>query len=290
MIGWAKRYEICHIRDRNFCSVTGSELERTTGHAAPLIARFARFGFAIKGIVTILIGALALRYALGRGGGVRGHQGAIEVLLAEPFGEIILAVLAFGLAGYALWMFVEAIVDPERKGTGFRGLAERGAFLVTGVGYAVLAYATMNLLLSRSITGGMDLEDLAATLLTPVLGRWSIGLVGGIVVVAGLLQLRLGITAGFRHILRWGLSRAERVLAIASGSIGYVTLGVLSLLVGSSLVQVAIRYNPSEAGGWEEALWLLGSLVEGRWLLRVVSMGLICYGFYFVLLLRYRAL
>ena len=109
--------------------MTGIKL---TGAAAPVITHLARLGFAAKGIVTILIGALALRFALGLGGGITGPRGAIGVLYNEPFGRTNLALLATGLAGYALWMFVEAILDPDRKGASFQGLAERVAFFVTG--------------------------------------------------------------------------------------------------------------------------------------------------------------
>ena len=267
-----------------------TELDRAIGDAAPFIDRFARFGFAIKGIVTILIGALALRYALGWGGGVTGPQGALEQLLAEPLGELLLAVLATGLGAYAVWMFVEAFADPERKGSGLQGLAERGAFFVTGIGYALLARATIHLLIAESVEQGMGLEELAGIILTPGIGRWAVGIVGGVVMIAGVLQLRLGFVAGFRHILRENLSMAWRVVMITSGVLGYVTLGILSLMVGYSLIQVAIQYNPSEAGGWEEALWLLVGMAEGRWLLGLVSTGLICYGFYFVLQMRYRTL
>jgi hypothetical protein len=270
--------------------VTGSDLDRAVGGAAHLIDRFARFGFAIKGIVTVLIGALALRYALGWGGGVTGPGGALEALLREPLGGLILGVLAVGLVAYALWMFVEAILDPEQKGTGVQGLAERIAFLVTGVGYTLLARAAFNLLSARSVTGGMTLEDLAAAVLTPHIGRWAVGLVGAAVMIAGALQLRLGITAGFRSTLRPVRSTAWRAAILISGIFGYITLGVLSLMVGYSLFQVAVRYEPSEAGGWDEALWLLVGLVEGRWLLGLVATGLICYGFFFVLLMRYRKL
>lgn len=270
--------------------MTSTELDHAAGNAAPIIDRFARFGFAAKGIVTILIGALALRYALGRGGGVTGPQGAIEALLHESFGKVTLAVLAAGLLGYALWMFVETLLDPERKGAGFRGLAERIAFFVTGVGYLLLAWTAVKLLLGASDTHGADLDDLAATVLTPVVGRWTVGLVGGIVMAAGLLQLRLGITAGFRHIIRRDISKVERLVTIACGSIGYVALGILSMIVGYSLIEVAVRYDPAAAGGWDEALSLLAALVEGRWLLGLVSAGLILYGFYSVLLMRYRAL
>lgn len=266
-----------------------SQLDRKVG-VAPVIERLARFGFAAKGIVTITVGALALRYALGRDGELTGLQGAIQVLLEEPFGKFVLSVLAVGLTGYALWMFVDAILDPERKGSGLQGLAERGAFLVTGIGYALLAQATIRLLLGTNATGGTDLAHLVARVLTPRLGRWCVGLVGGIVIISGLLQLRLGITAGFRGTLRRDMSRLERIVVIVSGSMGYVTLGVLSLMVGYSLVQVAVRYDPSEAGGWDKALWLLGHVVHGRWLLGLVSVGLIFCGFYFVLLMRYRSL
>jgi hypothetical protein len=108
--------------------------------------------------------------------------------------------------------------------------------------------------------------------------------------IAGLLQLRLGLTAGFRSTLGPVRNTAWRVAIFTTGILGYVTLGVLSLMVGYSLVQVAVHYQPSEAGGWDEALWLLVGLVEGRWLLGIMSTGLICYGFYFVLLRRFRRL
>jgi hypothetical protein len=266
------------------------QLEQVAGGAAPVIDRVARFGFAAKGVVTIMVGGLALRYAIGWGGRVTGPEGAIQSLLEEPLGPIILAVLALGLAGYAVWMLLAAIMDAEHKGSGFRGLAERVAFLVTGVGYALLAYAGVRLLSGRSSGGGQGLDDLAAAVLTPRAGRWLVGLVGVIVMTAGLLQLRLGITGGFRNSLRRDLSRGERMLLVVVGGVGYVALGILSLIVGYSLVEVAVDYNPSEAAGWDEALWLLSRLEAGRRLLGVVSTGLILYGFYSVLLVRYRAL
>ncbi len=44
--------------------LTGPKLERTAGDAAPVMDRLVRFGFGAKGIVTILVGGLALRYAM----------------------------------------------------------------------------------------------------------------------------------------------------------------------------------------------------------------------------------
>jgi hypothetical protein len=110
------------------------------------------------------------------------------------------------------------------------------------------------------------------------------------VMTAGVLQIRLGITAGFRDRLRKDLSRVWYALTVASGRVGYMALGVLSLLIGASLVRVAVDYDPSEAAGWDEALGLLSTLGEGTWVLGGAAVGLILYGFYFVLLLRVREL
>jgi Domain of Unknown Function (DUF1206) len=270
--------------------MTDPQLERVAGGAAPVLNRLTRFGFGAKGLVTVLVGVLALRFALGRGGELTGQQGAIESVLGQPFGRVALAVLGAGLAAYALWMFVAAFVDPEQKGVRFQGIAERLGFFATGVGYVLLAWASAKLLLGKGDGGGMDLDDIAATLLTPYAGRVLVALVGAIVMTAGVLQLRLGLTGRFRQSLRADLTRWEGFATGVSGTLGYGTLGVLSLMVGWSLVQVAIEYDPSEAAGWDDALWLLSSLSEGRWLLGIAAVGIILYGVYFVLLVRYRRL
>ncbi|HWB43516.1 MAG TPA: DUF1206 domain-containing protein [Gemmatimonadales bacterium] len=269
--------------------MTGPGLARVAGEAAPVLERLTRLGFLAKGVVTVLVGALALQYALGRGGDLTGPGGAIRAIRDQPFGRVSMLMLIAGLAGYALWMFVAAFVDPERKGTGLAGIAERVGFFFTGIGYALLAYGALALLLGGG-GGGASLDDLAAALLTPRVGRWLVGLVGAIVMTAGLLQIRLGLTAGFRDSFRSELPRLERGAAVVAGVLGYMALGVLSLLVGYSLVRVAVEYDPSAARGWDEALGLLSRLGEGRWALGAAAAGLVLYGLYFVLLVRIRRL
>jgi hypothetical protein len=270
--------------------MTHPDLQRATGSAAPALDVVTRVGFAAKGIVTILVGVLALRFALRTGGEITGQQGAVELVLGEPFGRLMLVVLAVGLAAYALWMFVAAFVDPERKGKSFQGIAERFGFFVTGIGYTLLALTGFKLLLGWSGGGGLDLQHVLATVLTPHVGRVLVGLVGLIVMTAGVLQLRLAVTGRFRKRLQPGLSRLARLATSISGRIGYVTLGILSLIAGWSLVEVAIEYDPSEASGWSEALSLLSRIGQGRWLLAAAALGLICYGLYFILQVRYRRL
>jgi len=35
--------------------------------------------------------------------------------LTQPFGKVLLGLVAIGLIGYVLWRFVQAIKDPEKK-------------------------------------------------------------------------------------------------------------------------------------------------------------------------------
>ncbi len=135
----------------------------------------------------------------------------MERVLGEPFGRLMLAALAVGLAAYALWMFVAAFVDPERKGKKLswdrraaRVLRDRHwlhADRTDGVqpaGRAAHGY------------GGLDLQQVIATVLTPHVGRVIVGLAGLIVMTAGALQLRLGVTGRFRKLLQTGRSRLAR--------------------------------------------------------------------------------
>jgi hypothetical protein len=266
------------------------ELDHAAGRAAPVIRVLTRLGFGAKGVVTLLVGVLALRYAVREGGGITDQEGAVEWVVRHPFGRWMLGALAVGLAGYAVWMFVAAVLDPERKGKSLQGIAERLGFFITGIGYTVLAYTAFMLLLGRRAVGGYNVRQIVAIVLTAHVGRGLVGLAGAIVMTAGVFQLRLGITGRFRQMLRAGLSRLELVLVDVSGRLGYVTLGILSLMIGWSLVQVAVRYDPSKLNGWEDALWLLSRVGSGRLLLAIAALGLTCYGLFFVLQVRYRRL
>ena len=269
---------------------TRSALDEVTREAGTAIDRIARLGFAAKGLVAVMIGALALELALGRpGGGLAGPNDALRHFLHQRFGWFTLAVLAVGLWAHALWKLVQAILDPEQKGTSFTGVAERIGFGITALGYAVLGFAAIQLLFGRQVGGAANPDELAASVLSAHLGRWVTGLVGAIVVVSGVLQIRFGLIGGFRHILLLDeMSAVGRVALTLIAGAGYVALGIMSAVVGWFLIQVALHYDPRLAGGWGEALGFLAGLSRGRWILGLVAAGLFCYGLYFIFLARYR--
>src|SRR2546421_9894634 len=71
----------------------------------------ARLGYAVKGVVYLIIGGLAAKLAIGQGGATTDQRGALQTIYEQPFGKFLLAVVAIGLLGFALWTFIQAIYD-----------------------------------------------------------------------------------------------------------------------------------------------------------------------------------
>ncbi|HEY8666600.1 MAG TPA: DUF1206 domain-containing protein, partial [Tepidisphaeraceae bacterium] len=109
--------------------------------ASPWIGFLARFGFATRGLLYVILGALALLYAIGHGGKTTNVRGAMYTLFHQPLGTILLLGACIGLAGYALWSFIQALLDPDHFGSSFKGLARRFGCFCTGCIYGALLCA-----------------------------------------------------------------------------------------------------------------------------------------------------
>ncbi|HEX7958198.1 MAG TPA: DUF1206 domain-containing protein, partial [Pyrinomonadaceae bacterium] len=110
----------------------GEKAGEITRAASPWIERLARFGYAAKGVVYVLVGALAALAAFG-GGGPTDSRGALTQVVRQPYGRALLAVVAAGLAGYALWRLVQGLRDTEEKGSGLKGISIRFGYACIGV-------------------------------------------------------------------------------------------------------------------------------------------------------------
>ena len=147
--------------------------------AAPWIEYLARVGYAAKAVLYTVVGVLALQSALGNGGKTTGSRGALTTLVRQNFGAVILVVIAAGLFGYATWRIIEAILDPERRGTTAKGLALRTSFAVRGIVHAALGLQAVRLATGAAPGRGQAVETWTGRLLDAPFGRW-------LVVAAGL--------------------------------------------------------------------------------------------------------
>src|SRR5579875_1489569 len=74
----------------------------------------ARLGYAVKGIVYVIIGWLAVQLAIGVGGKATDQRGALQMISRQPFGHFLLIIVAISLLGYVLWSFISAVSPCSR--------------------------------------------------------------------------------------------------------------------------------------------------------------------------------
>jgi Domain of Unknown Function (DUF1206) len=142
------------------------------------IERLARVGFLVKGVLYMVIGALALQVAARAGGRVTGTRGALTAVLGQPFGRTLLLVAAIGLLGHAAWRVLQGLFDPDRLGHDWRGLAIRASFVARGVVHAVLGRQAFRLYRGLSASSGTSECEVATEAFRWPLGDWLVVLAG----------------------------------------------------------------------------------------------------------------
>lgn len=270
----------------------GNQAEEAVRSAVrnPWVERLARFGYAARGVVYALIGLLAIQAAFGGRGSIEQQatpEGALQRIAEQS--RLLLALVAIGLLGYALWRFVQAVLDPENKGSDLKGLAKRGMMLASGIGYSGLALLAVRMASGNGGDSSSGSQETAAGLMDKPFGRWLVVLAGIAVIVSALYQVYEAYTKKFRkHFKLEEMNADEERLATHTGQVGLTARGIAFLVSGWFLIQAGLRYNPDEARGLGGALETLASQPYGPWLLGLVALGFIAYGAYSFLQARYR--
>lgn len=261
--------------------------------ASPGVKLLARVGFASRAVLSCTIGVLAALAAFGdRDGKTTGQKGALRELHDQPFGQALLAVLAIGLFGYALWLFVQAFLDPERPAhpKKSRPLLRAGWF-ATGAGHVGLGVYAIGLVTGAALGNP---EDGVKSWTARLLGWDGIGvaLVGGfglVVIGLALWDMYKAVKAKLDANLDLSpLGRAARKVVVDLSRFGLAARGVVFALIGSFLVMAALRTNPREAKGLGDALQTIRGWSFGWVLLAIVAFGFVAYGLYQLLEARYR--
>lgn len=249
----------------------------------------ARFGYGARGVVYCLVGGLALVGALGSGGQANGSRGALQSLVSQPFGRVLLAAVALGLLGFAAWRALEGLTDADRRGTSWRALAQRGAHVISGGIYASLALFAAGLALGWGGTGGREdqtARDWTAWLLAQPMGQWLVGLIGLAVIGAGLAFIGRGWRGNVTDYL--ALPAGARPWAVRLGRLGFAARGAVFVLIGGFLGLAALHSRSSEVRGLGGALASLEGQPYGWALLAVVAAGLFAFGLFGFVQARYR--
>ncbi|MCW2860676.1 MAG: putative integral rane protein [Actinoallomurus sp.] len=259
---------------------------RATGNRVSSSGAFrmlGRAGLAARGVIYILVGALAVQIAFGKSGGKEAdRQGALQTVAQSPGGTLLLWLLAIGLAGMALWRFSEAIWG--QSGPDGHKATKRLSSLARGIFYAVVCGSTVAFIIGAGGPGSSDKKskDWSGKAMHDIpAGRWlvllvGLGLIGGGIAIA----VRAMKTKFEKKLNTHQMSPPVRKAVKTIGVVGLSTRAVIYAAAGVFLAYAGITFDPGKAKGVDGTLREFARTGAGPLLLVLMALGLIVFGLY----------
>jgi hypothetical protein len=235
-------------------------------------------GLAAYGLVHLIIAWISLQVAWTHERKNANSKGALQTLVNQPFGTVLLWAAAVGFVALVVWQGLEAVRGHQDEDGGKRVFAR-----VRSGGRAVV-YAGLTVLVVKTVTssgGGSSKQAWTARLLSATGGQFLVALVGLVIIGVGVGQIVVGARRKFTKHLSARVKQGSSGNAIVrAGQVGYIAKGVSLGIVGSLFIWAALSYDPKKAGGLDAALKTLRDQTFGPWLLSLVAIGLACFGVY----------
>jgi hypothetical protein len=249
----------------------------------------ARVGLIAYGVVHILIGWLALQIAWGKSASKSADvSGALRTLADEPFGKILLWLVAVGLMALALWQASEAIWG-YRKREGVQRFRKQVTTGVKAVLYAALGVSAASVALGSGSWSSQSQQQATSGVLAWPAGQVIVVVTGLIIIGVGLAGVVKGVKKSFtEEIDTSSMPPVARKGVARLGQVGYIAKGVALGMVGGLLSYAALTFERQRAPGLDGALQTILAQPFGRFLLTAVALGFAAFGVFAMLESRYR--
>lgn len=257
-------------------------------HGSDTLDHLARAGLVAFGVVHLVLGWLALQLALGDREESTSTSGAIQTLLEQPMGPVIVWAVALGMALLVVWQVLEALLG-HRTYDGLHRVRKR----VTSAGKAVV-YAVIAVSAARKAAGdgGGNGEQQTDSMTAQVMGwpggQLIVGAVGLGIVGVGAALVYKGVTDRFLRDLEAAGSSGDAGTAFTwLGRAGYAAKGVSLGVVGGLFCYAAATHDADESGGLDQALRQVLEQPFGPVLLGAIGVGIACFGVFCFAWARY---
>lgn len=246
--------------------------------------RIGRAGLVARGVLYGALGIVAFRVAWGDRSEAADKGGALALLQQQPFGDAILLVIVLGLACYALWCLIEAVLEQGDAGSttdgdGAKVWAKRVGYVGRAVAYAIACVTAIGLLRREGSSGaGTERSMTAAILSWGAVGKLVIGAVGLGFLAAGVWNAYRAVTTKFeKHLVVDAGPAAKRGVTVI-GIIGLLGRAIAFVAIGWFVVDAAVSSDPNQPLGLDESLAELAAGPLGPVGLSLVALGLALYG------------
>ncbi|MFD1095858.1 DUF1206 domain-containing protein [Salegentibacter chungangensis] len=253
------------------------------------LKKVARTGYVAKGIVYGITGVLTFLAAFNMGGQKAGKLQVMDFLEKQPFGNVLLVLIAIGLLCYVVWRFIQSFQDPEHIGEDTKGKIKRVAFFISGLIYLGIAgYAVMQLLNTGSSSGGSG--GPMSSILTGSAGVYIFAIIGISLAGTAIYQIRRALTGKYLKNFDYkSISEEKRRKTIKNtGYLGHIARGIIFGILSFFFIRAAIHSDTNDIKSTADAFSFLQDSSYGSWLMGIVAAGLVCYAIYVFMVARYR--
>jgi hypothetical protein len=250
-----------------------SKVARTLeGH--PVLRNGARAGYALNGVLHLLIAWIALQIAWSGSGKSADQSGALRSLAGSGAGELTLWAAALGFLALGVWQLASAVaLRPRGKSSRW---VEKAKGIAKAAVYLALAWTSFSFANGQPNSSKAQSTGFTDTMLQQGNGRLLVASIGLVIIGVGVYHVAKGWTKKFLK----DLTRNPGVLATRAGVVGYIAKGVALALVGFLFLIAAVQNSSSGATGLDGALRSLVQDAVGPWLLTAVGLGIGAYGVY----------
>lgn len=252
------------------------------------LEKFFRFGLISKGVVYCLLGALTVLAAIGFRVEKASKTDAFNLLYEQPFGKILLIIIALGLFGFVTLRLFQSLADIDHKGDDAKGIVARIGYAISALIYSSMGFYAAKLALSGSHGNGNSKQFIVTKVLALPAGGWIIGITAVIIMINGGYQVYKGASKKFMKKIQLVRSTFSDVFK-KSGIIGYISRGIVLLVIGYLLLHAALEADPEGVKDTDGAFSFLENNF-GSFLMGVIALGLVGYGVFMFVKAKYERL
>lgn len=247
----------------------------------------ARAGFAVSGVLHLVVAYIILRIALGSGGSAD-QSGALTTLARQTGGAFIMWAIAVGLVALGLWRVAEAIVGPKPgEGSGPRQDDTPAWKRAKSIGLAIvnfaIAFSAARFAMGSGQQSSQQNAGLSAQMMQSGWGKAVLIAIGLGLVGVGGYHVYKGVSKKFFKDLR--VSGGTGITA--TGITGYVAKGLVLAGAGVLVIVATLQADPSKATGLDAAVKTMGQAPFGKFVLMVAALGIAAFGVYSFVRSRY---
>src|SRR5215471_18119081 len=192
----------------------------------------ARVGYAARGLVFVIVGGFVGLAAIGARSRAGDSKDALETILSEPFGQLLLALIAAGLVCFAVWRLMQAVLDADHQGSSVQALITRTVYAGAAVFYLGFAWVVVTMIFGFDHRGNSDqvAHEWTAWLLGKPFGQWIVGAAGIAFIATAIGVARVGVRARFKR--RLDLKGNDRTIVTALGELGFLARSAILAMIG----------------------------------------------------------